>query len=315
MMKLFLQRFSEGAQAQAQADGQQAAEQTGDRQAAAALEQYRAKRASQGRPCMRPGDRQSHALSAQHNAAEGGETRRGQDWQQLIRGPYKAQFDQTVQGIVRERLKNAKQGEETLQRLQPVLSALAQRHGVAAGDVDGLLRSVLAEEKAEEPAPGAGAAAGETMPGGVSGREDGAQALANQPEQHVLRQQAAVAHYGQMQQQAQALRQVYQNVDLERELRDPRFFYLTSPMVGVDVRTAFEVVHNEELMPQAMGFAAQKAAEKIAGAVACGSRRPQENGMNPASQAVRTGRDPGAMSRDERSYLRELARHRGHTDF
>ena len=91
--------------------------------------------------------------------------------------------------------------------------------------------------------------------------------------------------------QAEALRGRYPDFDLDRELEEPKFARLLNS--GVDPRTAYEVVHHEELAGRAARLAENAA-------------RPQENGLGSAPAAV-SKPDPRQLTRAERRALRRRA--------
>lgn len=91
---------------------------------------------------------------------------------------------------------------------------------------------------------------------------------------------------------AEAVRTRYPDFDLDRELEDPRFARLLNS--GVEPRTAYEVVHHEELTGRAARLAENAA-------------RPQENGLGSGSLAAVTKPDPRSLTRQERRALRRRA--------
>ena len=91
--------------------------------------------------------------------------------------------------------------------------------------------------------------------------------------------------------QAEAVRGRYPDFDLDRELDNPGFARLLNS--GVDPKTAYEVVHHEELTGRAARLAENAA-------------RPQENGLGGAPAAV-SKPDPRQLTRAERRALRRRA--------
>jgi hypothetical protein len=67
-------------------------------------------------------------------------------------------------------------------------------------------------------------------------------------------------------------------------MKNPKFVQLLRS--NVDVRTAYEVLHKDEIIPAAMQFTAKTVEQKIANNIASGSRRPTENGMSSQSAAT-----------------------------
>ena len=91
----------------------------------------------------------------------------------------------------------------------------------------------------------------------------------------------------------ETLKTVYPNFDLETELKNKDFSELL--MAGINMQKAYEVTHLNELVPSAMQFAAQSAAEKVSKFVTANLNRPRENGMN-AQAGARTKSDPSKLT-------------------
>lgn len=66
----------------------------------------------------------------------------------------------------------------------------------------------------------------------------------------------AEALYRRWMEEADAAREIYPQLDLEAELRNPKFVGLLRGKV--DIRTAYEAVHMEEILPAAMQYAARR---------------------------------------------------------
>ena len=98
--------------------------------------------------------------------------------------------------------------------------------------------------------------------------------------------------YRELLSEAEKLRGRYPDFDLDRELEDPGFARLLNN--GVDPKTAYEVVHHEELTGRAARLAENAA-------------RPQENGLGAGSLAAVTKPDPKSLTRAERKLLRRRA--------
>ena len=102
--------------------------------------------------------------------------------------------------------------------------------------------------------------------------------------------------------QADEAKKVYPTLNLKAEMANPRFVDLLKS--NIDVKTAYEVVHKDEIIPAAMQFAAQTVESKIAKKIAANGARPAENGMSSGSPAV-VKVDVSQMTKAERqAYIR-----------
>lgn len=186
-------------------------------------------------------------------------------------------------------------GEETGARgriLEPVVDLLIEKYGVEPGDLDGLVRAIRQEAKEKE-----AEASGQKEPEAVP------------PEEAQSRERRSVGAdriYGSLLRQAGELRRSYPEFDLRQELDDPRFVSLLRNRV--DMRTAYEVLHSEQILPAAMEYAARAVEQGISASLQSALRRPVENGMG-ASSAASLRRDAAGMSRgDYREVCRRVER-------
>ena len=135
------------------------------------------------------------------------------------REEFSAEFGQDVQNIVQNRLKNAKQSEETLRKLGPALQQLAGRYGIEPDDYDGLIAHITDDDSLyEEEALQRGIPV-ETMK--QIKQLEARQAQMERQQQEAEQEQAFQAHFQRLVQQAEQLRQTFPNFDLMTELQNP----------------------------------------------------------------------------------------------
>ena len=106
--------------------------------------------------------------------------------------------------------------------------------------------------------------------------------------------------------EAEELKRFYPQFDLQTEIQDQRFLDLMG--AGINMRTIYETLHHDEIIPALMQQTAKATAKQQAAAVQSGQMRPAENGMSshPAAQIVK---DPAKMTKEERQeYARRAAR-------
>ena len=89
--------------------------------------------------------------------------------------------------------------------------------------------------------------------------------------------------YAAWMQQADDMKGVYPSFDLEAEMQNQRFIDLLRS--NIDVRTAYEVLHKDEIIPAAMQFTAQKVEQQLTNKIIANGSRPVENGIKSQSAA------------------------------
>ena len=204
------------------------------------------------------------------------------EFEELIKGKYKEQYDSRMQDTIQKRLKGSKETVEKYEKLAPVLDIMGKKYGVDATDIDALAKAIEEDDSYFEQ---------EALEMGVSveryreirkmQREN--EALRKQVQEQQTQENANRILKGWMD-QAGAVQQVYPSFDLKTEMQNPKFVDLLRS--NIDVRTAYEVIHKDDIIRSAMQFTAQTVESKIAKGIAAQGARPAENGMSPNSPAV-----------------------------
>ena len=83
-------------------------------------------------------------------------------------------------------------------------------------------------------------------------------------------------------------------------MQNPQFVQLLRS--NVDVRTAYEVVHKDDIIHGAMQFTAQKTAQKLADSIIANGARPAENG-NSSQGATVVKSDVSQLSKADREEI------------
>ena len=115
------------------------------------------------------------------------------------------------------------------------------------------------------------------------------------------------AHFLGLEQQAEAMREVFPGFDLRAALHDPVFARMTAPDVGIRVEDAWYALHREEIQSVAMQVAAQRTAQMISDQIRSGRMRPSENGSQPQGAGI-TRFDYRAATPAQRSALKKRIR-------
>ena len=225
-------------------------------------------------------------------------------WDEIMADP---EYNKQMQAVVQSRLRNAKGAEEALGKLAPALELLARKHGFdpANPDYDALAQAISDDDSYYED---------KALEMGVSvetakkiDQQERDTARQQQQEARTLEEQKIQQHFAKLEQQAEAMKQVFPNFDLRTELQNPVFVRMTSPNVGLSVEDAYYACHRQELQTAAMQVTAQKTAQKISNAIQSGSRRPNENGTSGQAPSVTTF-DYRGMSPEQRKAFKDRIR-------
>ena len=225
-------------------------------------------------------------------------------WDEIMADP---EYNKQMQSVVQSRLRSAKGAEDTLGKLTPALELLARKHGQdpANIDYDALVKSISDDESYYED---------KALEMGVSvetakriDQQERDTARQQREETRTLEQQKFQNHINKLEQQGEALKKVFPNFDLRKELQNPAFARMTSPNVGISVEDAYYAVHRNEIQTAAMQVTAQKTAQKISNSIQAGSRRPSENGTSGQAPSVTTF-DYRNASREQREELKRRIR-------
>ena len=222
--------------------------------------------------------------TAQENAADTDPVAppdRNAEFEKLIKGEYKDLYDQRVQDTVQKRLKGSKETEATLKALTPTLEKLAQKYGVDPSNIEALNKAIEDDDSYYEQ---------EALEKGVSVEQlkefkkmekENAELKRMQQEQDAKEKGAKL--YAQWMDQAEKAKTVYPSFDLRAEMGNPKFLDLLR--ANIDVRTAYEVIHKDDIIPAAMQFTAKAVEQKLTNKIIAGGARPSENGISSQSAA------------------------------
>ena len=225
-------------------------------------------------------------------------------WDEIMADP---EYNRQMQAVVQSRLRNAKGAEESLSKLTPALELLARKYGQdpANIDYDAMAKSISDDESYYED---------KALEMGVSvdtakriDQQERDTARQQREEARTLEQQKFQNHIMKLEQQGEAMKKVFPNFDLRKELQNPAFARMTSPNVGISVEDAYYAVHRNEIQTAAVQVTAQKTAQKISNAIQAGSRRPAENGTSGQAPSVTTF-DYSKASAEQRRAFKEHIR-------
>ena len=248
---------------------------------------------------------EAQTADVQENKAEVVETPdRAKKFEELIKGEYKDLFDARMQDTVQKRLKSTKETVDKYNALSPTLELLAKKYGVDAADIDALNKAIEEDDSYfEEEALEMGISVEHLKEIRKIERENSE--LKKQMQEQATREKANQI-YSKWMNEAESLKSIYPSSDLATELQNPQFADLLK--AGVDVRTAYEVVHKDEIIPAAMQFTAKAVESKVAKKMMANGARPTENGISSQSASL-TKSDVSQLTKADREEIaRRVAR-------
>jgi hypothetical protein len=222
----------------------------------------------------------------------------------LIKGEYKDLYDARVQDTIQKRLRGQKDTVDKYNALTPIRELLAKKYGVDADDIEALNKAIEEDDSYyEQEALDKGMTVQQLKEIKKMEREN---ANLKAQMEEAQRQENGKKLYAAWMQQADDTKKVYPSFNLEAEMSNPQFLQLLRS--NIDVRTAYEVTHKDEIIAGAMQFTAKAVESKIAKGIASSGARPSENGMSSQSAAV-VKSDVSQLSKEDRAeIIRRVAR-------
>ena len=229
---------------------------------------------------------------------------RNAKFEALIKGEYKDLYDARVSDTVQKRLKSSKETVERYEALAPTLEALGKKYGVDPTDIKALNKAIEEDDSYYEE---------EALEKGVTVEQlkeirkmekENAELKKQMEEQN--RKDNANKIYSQWMEQAESTKTVYPTFDLRAEMQNSKFVDLLRS--NIDVRTAYEVIHKDDIIAGAMQFAAKKTEQNITNKIIANGARPSENGNSSQGASV-TKSDVSTLTKADRAEIaRRVAR-------
>ena len=223
--------------------------------------------------------------AAENPTEEKTETPARMSWDEIMADP---EYNRQMQAVVQSRLKSSKGAEEALAKLTPALELLARKHKLDPSnmDYDALTKAIsdddsYYEDKALQMGTSVETAKKIDQQERDTARQQRAQELS-------LQEQKIRNHFTSLENQANEMKKVFPNFDLQTELKNPAFLRMTSPNVGISVRDAYYAVHHDEMQTAAMQATAKATAQNISQNIQARQRRPDENGISGQAPSATT---------------------------
>ena len=223
---------------------------------------------------------------------------------ELIKGEYKDLYDARMQDTIQKRLKGTKETVERYEALTPTLEMLAKKYGVDASDIKALNKAIEEDDSYYEQEALEKGLTVEQLKEIRKMERENAELKAQMNEKQ--RRDNAAQQYAAWLDQAKEAKKLYPSLDLDAEAKNPEFLKLLHS--GIDVGSAYLVIHKDEIIPAAMQHTAKVVEQKLANKIIAGGARPTENGNSSQSASV-VKSDVSQLSKaDRQEIIRRVAR-------
>lgn len=213
---------------------------------------------------------------------------------------FKTELDSEIQGIIKGRLKKADATQRQLDGLAPLMQMLGTKYGVDPSDAEAIVKAVQDDDSYyEDEALEKGLTVAQLKEIKKLEAENAEfKAAARERETDAQAQQI----YARWLEQTEQAKQIYPGIDLRTEAQDPGFMKLLR--AGVDVATAYSVIHRDEIMPAVMQYGAKQGEAAAAAKIKKSTQMPSENGLKQSPGATYKS-DPSTLTHEDFERIRE----------
>lgn len=214
----------------------------------------------------------------------------GDDYQKF-REKYKDRIGQDIQDAIQKRFKNQQSWEDQYNHLADGLAPLYLKYGLDGSNVDELLNALAKDDSLLEDVAYDKGMSTEAVRETLRDRQENArlQKELDKYRQEQIEAQAsrdAYNQYNEWMREAEELKQLYPNFNLENELNNEEF---RNDLInsGKSLRKVYESAHLQEIIEGAIQTTAIKAREAVTNNIRSRGMRPTENGQRTGSVKVK----------------------------
>ena len=207
--------------------------------------------------------------------AQGQGTQQEETFDSLIQGRYKKDFDAAMQKAVRQRVKGMNQYKSQADAMAPIIDQLGALYGIDTSDPRKTDFTALAQRFASDERLYSAEAMERGVTADVLKKEYASRAENTSMRRQLQEYQMREAFEGMRADFARDVTAVY-GADFESEMQNPDFARLMG--AGVPVKTAYEVIHQQEIAQARAQAAANQARENVMKTIQAQGARPEEIG-------------------------------------
>ena len=226
------------------------------------------------------------------------------EFEELIKGKYKEEFDRRIQNNLKRRFKESSALKEKNIQNEKIIEMLKMKYGITGDDIGGLRDAITNDDgfiKEEAEKRGIDT---DTLKH-LKRLEFENESIKRQ----MMQQQSDIKMENTLRswlEESARISEKYPDFDMETEAENPEFLRLLQ--AGISLRDAYLTVHHDEIVDSLVNKAADDARKQTTDAIRARNSRPAENGMSRKSTALFT-KDVSKLTPSERAEIaRRVAR-------
>lgn len=216
------------------------------------------------------------------NAVSNATQDKGAEFEKLIKGEYKEQFEQRIKDNLKRRFKESSTLKAKASQSDEIINMLKIKYGITADNMDEIANAIKNDDgflKAEAEKKGIEPDTLKKIKELEFENESMKRQIARGLEERKLN-----ATVNSWIKDANMLKENYPDFDLADEVKNPGFLKLLRS--GIDLRSAYYATHHEEIVKSMVQKATEEASLKITDSIRARGARPNENGTSGQSTAI-----------------------------
>lgn len=206
-----------------------------------------------------------------------------EEFEALIKGKFKPQYDARVHGAIENRFKNYNDNQSTLDGYADATALLFAKYGLDPGDVQGLKKAIENDDGIFSAAAEEEGVTADRYRENLRLRTEAARGRSMMEEMKAQREREAT--FRRWDNEAVELQEAFPSFNLNQELQNPDFVDALE-RIG-NVHDAFMVSHFQDIMSGATAQASEASQKKTVENFKARAQRPPENGMRTQPAVVR----------------------------
>lgn len=225
------------------------------------------------------------------------------EFDELIKGKYKEQFNSRMQNGIQNRFKNAADYEGQVNQYADAVAPLMAMYGLDMGDVEGLKNAIEQDDSLYSARADAEGTTNEKYKENLKLKIDAR--IGKNIQERMAQEQANQERFAQWDAEGELLKESFPKFDMKSELQNETF--ANSLRRGNSVRESFVLAHFDEIMSGSNAQMQNQATQNVVNNFRQRAARPSENGLSKQPAVVRKA-DPSKLTKEDYRNIEERVR-------